>query len=188
MLTYGYAITGSFCTFRKSIEQIKLLVESGINILPIMSFNAYSIDTRFGKAANFISEIEKITGNRIIASITDAEPIGPQNLLDLLIVSPCTGNTLGKLANGIADTPVTLAVKAHLRNEKPVLIGVSSNDSLSNSASNIGKLLNNKLIFFIPMSQDDFSGKPRSVVCDFLKTSEAAQSAVAGKQLQPILI
>lgn len=187
MKTYGYALTGSFCTFKKTVEQIRKLSESEVNIIPIMSFNAAGLNTRFGKAKDFIEEIEKITGNKVIATITEAEPIGPKNLLDLLIISPCTGNTLGKLANGIYDTPVTLAAKAHLRNERPVLIGVSSNDSLAASAENIGKLLNNKLIFFIPMCQDDSDKKPRSVVCDFSKTQEAALSALKGKQLQPII-
>lgn len=187
-LTFGYALTGSFCTFKKSVEQIKYLLEKGINILPIMSYNAYSTDTRFGTAESFINEIESITGNKIISNIVDAEPIGPKKMADLIIVSPCTGNTIAKLANNIYDTPVTLAVKSHLRNQRPVLIGVSSNDSLSASAKNIGALMNFKHYYFIPMKQDDFENKPFSVVCDFQRTYEAAMSALQGKQLQPILL
>lgn len=188
MITYGYALTGSFCTFDKSIKQIENLVKEGINVIPIMSFNAFSNDTRFGKAEDFCKKIEEVTSNKIISTIKDAEPIGPKKLFDLLIISPCTGNTLSKLANGIFDTPVTLAAKSHLRNERPILIGVSSNDSLSGSAKNIGKLLNYKHIYFIPMRQDDSEKKPFSIVCDFEKTSESARKALSEKQIQPILI
>lgn len=186
-LTFGYALTGSFCTFERSLKQIENLVNKGINILPIMSYNAYSTDTRFGTAKYFTEKIENITGKKIISTLTDAEPIGPQNLTDLLIVLPCSGNTLSKLRNGIYDTPVTLAVKSHLRNLKPVLIGVSSNDSLSSSAKNIGELLNYKHYYFIPMTQDNPAKKPFSVVCDFEKVYEAAMSALKGEQLQPII-
>lgn len=187
-LTYGYALTGSFCTFEKSIRQIEGLIKKGIKVIPIMSFNAFSIDTRFGTAESFISRIENLTGEKIISTITEAEPIGPKKICDLLIVSPCTGNSLGKLANGIYDTPVTLAVKSHLRNKRPVLIGVSSNDSLRASAKSIGQLLNYKHYYFIPMRQDDSVNKPFSIVCDFDKTIEAAEFALKGEQLQPILI
>ncbi len=183
----GYALTGSFCTFDKSLEQMRSLKESGADILPIMSFNAYGIDTRFGKAESFRKEIEKICGRSIISSLETAEPIGPQKLTDVLVVLPCTGNTLAKLANGIYDTPVTLAVKSHIRNQRPVVIGVSSNDSLRASAKNIGALLNFKHYYFIPMKQDDYEKKPFSVVCDFEKTKEAIEAALYGKQLQPIL-
>ncbi len=186
-LTFGYALTGSFCTFEKNLEQIGYLVKKGINVLPIMSFNAYNLDTRFGTAESFINRIEELTGNKIIHTIPDAEPIGPKSLLDLLIIAPCTGNTLSKLANGIYDTPVTLAAKSHLRNQRPVLIGVSSNDSLSSSAKNIGALLNYKHYFFVPMSQDNPEGKPFSVVCNFGKIYDAALMALNEKQIQPIL-
>ncbi len=188
MLTYGYALTGSFCTFEKSIKQMEKLVDEGINIIPIMSFNAYNHDTRFGKADDFHARIESICKNKIISTITEAEPIGPKKLLDLLIVSPCSGNTLAKLALGIYDTPVTLAVKSHLRNKRPVLIGVSSNDSLSSSAKNIGQLLNFKHFYFIPMMQDDPFKKPFSIVCDFEKTSLAAKYALKEEQIEPILL
>lgn len=186
-LTFGYALTGSFCTFERSVKQIENLVNKGINVLPVMSYNAYTSDTRFGTAEYFKDRIEKITGNKIISSLTDAEPIGPKNLTDLMIVLPCTGNTLSKLRNGIYDTPVTLAVKSHLRNQKPVLIGVSSNDSLSSSAKNIGELLNYKHYYFIPMTQDNPKNKPFSIVCDFERVYEAALSALRGEQLQPII-
>lgn len=188
MLTYGYAMTGSFCTFEKSIRQIERLVQNGINVVPIMSRNAFETDTRFGKASDFCKRIEELCGQKIISTIKDAEPIGPKKLLDLLIISPCSGNTLAKLACGIYDTPVTLAAKAHLRNARPILIGVSTNDALSGSAKNIGKLLNFKHYYFIPMKQDDPQKKPLSVVCDFDYTAEAAKEALSEKQIQPILI
>lgn len=186
-LTFGYALTGSFCTFKQSLSAMEELCKSGVNVVPIMSFNAFSTDTRFGTAKEFRERIEEICQNKIISTIADAEPIGPKKLLDLLIVSPCTGNTLGKLANGIFDTPVTLAVKSHLRNERPVLIGVSSNDSLGASSRNIGVLLARKHIYFIPMRQDSPFKKPLSVVCEFERTAEAAEAALEERQLQPIL-
>lgn len=183
----GFALCGSFCTFEQAIKQIELLKENGADIFPIMSFNASTIDTRFGKAQEHIERIEKICGRRIIATIADAEPIGPKNMLDLLIIEPCTGNTIGKLANGITDTPVTLAAKAHLRNEKPVLIAISTNDALTASALNIGKLLNTRNIYFVPMRQDAPESKTRSVVADFSKTVESAEKALNGIQIQPII-
>lgn len=186
-ITVGYALTGSFCTFQKSIDQMQNLIRMGLDLIPIMSFNARSISTRFGSAEDFAEKIESLTGRKIISTLEDAEPIGPKKLLDLLIVSPCTGNTLAKLASGIYDTPVTLAVKAHLRNQRPVLIGVSSNDALSASGKNIGALFNYKHYYFIPMRQDDPEKKPFSVVCDFSRTYEAAMLALEGKQLEPIL-
>ncbi|MFI3141357.1 MAG: dipicolinate synthase subunit B [Clostridia bacterium] len=187
-LNFGVALTGSFCTFNKAIEQIELLVANEVNVIPIMSFNAYEVDTRFGKAADFAEKIEQITGNKVLKSITEVEPIGPQKLLDILIVLPCTGNTLAKLANGIFDTPVTLAVKSHLRNQRPVLIGVSSNDALSTSAKNIGILQNYKHFYFIPMRQDAPLEKPFSIVCDFSRTMPAAYLAIEeAQQIQPII-
>ena len=180
-------MTGSFCTFHKAIIQIENFVKKGANVIPIMSFNSKYLDTRFGKASDFIKTIESVTGNKVISTIVDAEPIGPKNMTDLMIVLPCTGNTLAKLACGIYDTPVTLAVKSHLRNQKPVLIGVSSNDSLSASAKNIGALLNLKHYYFIPMSQDDPVKKPFSIVCDFDKAYESAVFAIEGKQIEPII-
>lgn len=187
-LTVGFALCGSFCTFEKAVSEINRLKDYGAEIIPIMSFNAFSTDTRFGKADYFRNKIEEICGTKIISSIADAEPIGPKKLLDVMVIEPCTGNTLAKLSNGITDTPVALAAKAHLRNEKPLVIAVSTNDALSNSAKNIGNLLNIKNIYFVPMRQDDAFNKPRSVVACFDKTIEAIESALIGKQLQPIYI
>ncbi len=185
-ITVGFALCGSFCTFEKAIRQIEELKNKGFEIIPIMSYNAYSTDTRFGNASEHVSRIEKICGKKIIATITDAEPIGPKKMLDILIIEPCTGNTIAKLAGGITDTPVTLAAKAHLRNERPLLIAVSTNDALSIAATNIGKLLNNKNVYFVPMNQDDSEKKPRSVVADFSKTHDAIIQAINHKQIQPI--
>ncbi len=186
-INIGFALTGSFCTFQRAIEQIEKFVASGANVIPIMSYNSFKTDTRFGKAEEFIKKIEGITGNKVISTLTAAEPIGPKNMTDLLIILPCSGNTLAKLALGIYDTPVTLAVKSHLRNQKPVLIGVSSNDSLSASGKNIGALLNYKHYYFIPMKQDDPVKKPFSIVCDFDKAYESAKLALEGKQIEPIV-
>jgi dipicolinic acid synthetase, B subunit len=184
----GYAICGSFCTFRKSIEEMKRLAGKGADIYPIMSQNAYSLDTRFGMAADFIDEIETICGKSVIHTIPQAEPIGPRKLLDILVISPCTGNTLAKLASGVTDTPVTLAAKAHLRNARPLVIGVSTNDALAAAAKNIGALMNCKNIYFIPMSQDDPKGKPNSIVVRFDRTEDAILHAMKKTQLQPVYL
>jgi dipicolinate synthase subunit B len=154
-VTFGFAICGSFCTFSKAIEQMKKIVNTGYSVLPVMSQNAYSTDTRFGLAADFVQEVEEICGKKVIKSIVEAEPIGPKKMVDLMIVAPCTGNTLAKIANGITDTSVTMAVKSTLRIGRPVLITPATNDALAASAQNIGKLMNNKNIFFVPMRQDD---------------------------------
>lgn len=187
-LTVGFAMCGSFCTFEKAIKEIINIKTYGANVIPIMSFNAFSTDTRFGKSIDFINRIEDICKNKLISTLSDAEPIGPKKLLDILVIEPCTGNTLAKLANGITDTPVTLAAKAHLRNERPLVIAVSTNDALSCAAKNIGNLLNYKNIYFVPMKQDDSINKPRSVVADFGKTIETIESALDNKQIQPIYI
>ncbi len=179
-------MTGSFCTFEKALNAMQELVELGYEIYPIMSDMAYTTDTRFGKAADIVQKLEGISGHGVIHTIAGAEPIGPQNLLDLVVVAPCTGNTLGKLALGITDTPVTMAVKAHLRNQKPVLIGVSTNDALSGAAKNIGLLLNAKNVFFVPMSQDDPQNKTTSLVAHFDQLTQAVLEALEGRQLQPI--
>lgn len=183
----GFALCGSFCTFSEVITEMKKLSDKGYNIFPIMSFNAYQTDTRFGKAEEHIRRIEEICGKKIISTIPDAEPIGPKKMLDILVIEPCTGNTLAKLANGITDTPVTLAAKSHLRNNRPLLIAVSTNDALSGSAKNIGKLMNLKNIYFIPFSQDNPLNKPRSVIADFEKTEEAILHAINNEQIQPII-
>ncbi|MBQ2828430.1 MAG: dipicolinate synthase subunit B [Clostridia bacterium] len=184
----GFAICGSFCTFSKVIPQMKTLKEKGIDVYPIMSEISYSTDTRFGRCADWNKEVEEICSKKIISTVKDAEPIGPKKMLDILIIAPCTGNTLAKLALGIADTSVTLATKAHLRNGKPVLIGVSTNDALGNAAKNIGSLMNYKNIFFIPMRQDDPENKPNSIVADFTQTYEAMMKALGNKQIQPVII
>ncbi len=185
--TVGFALTGSYCTFAKTLPQIKKLKEMGYNILPIMSFNVYNTDTRFGKAKEFIDEIETVCNNKIINTIKGAEPIGPKNLIDALIIAPCTGNTLAKLASGITDTPVTMAAKAIIRNEKPVILAISTNDGLGNAGKNIGVLLNAKGIFFVPFNQDAPFEKPRSLVADMQKIPETLLEALNGKQIQPII-
>lgn len=186
-LNVGFALCGSFCTFKEVIETMKALKNKGYNIIPIMSFNAFNTDTRFGKASEHKERIENICGNKIIATIPDAEPIGPKKMLDILLIEPCTGNTAAKLANGITDTPVTLAAKAHLRNDRPLLIAMSTNDALSGSAKNIGKLMNLKNVYFVPFSQDSPEEKPRSMIADFNKTEEAIIAAVNNRQIQPII-
>lgn len=186
--TIGFALCGSFCTFDIAIKTLEELKTNGYNIIPIMSFNAFNTDTRFGKAVDFRNKIENICKNEIISTIPDAEPIGPKKLLDILLIEPCTGNTLAKLAAGIADTPVTLAVKSQLRNSRPVLISISTNDALSGAAKNIGKLQNYKNIYFVPYRQDDYKNKPTSIISDFSKTLSAVEFALKGEQLQPILL
>lgn len=185
--TIGFAMCGSFCTHSRVVEEIKNLKKLNYNIIPIMSEIVYSTDTRFGKARNLIETVEDICSNKVIHTIEMAEPIGPQKLLDLLIVAPCTGNTLAKLSNGITDTVVTMAVKSHLRNKRPVLIALSTNDGLGSSAKNIGQLLNYKNIFFVPFGQDDSVVKENSLIADFSLLPESVNYALKGKQKQPII-
>ena len=184
----GFAVTGSFCTFKAVFPQMKRLCEAGYDVTPIMSQNAYETDTRFGRAKDWVNMAEEITGKPVIHTIAQAEPIGPKKLLDLLIIAPCTGNTLGKLACGIYDTAPALAVKSHRRNGGPVLIAVSTNDALAVSAGSIGMLQSRKGMFFVPYGQDDAEGKPCSCVADFEKILPAAQAALHGRQLQPLMI
>ncbi len=186
--TIGFAITGSFCTFSSVLKEMQRLKEAGAEIVPIMSQNAFSTDTRFATSAEVNEKIEKITDKRIITTIKEAEPIGPKGYLDLLIIAPCTGNSLAKLAAGIADTSVTMAAKAHLRNNKPVLLAVSTNDGLSNAAKNIGALFNYKNVFFVPFRQDDCIKKPTSLVADMPQIIESAKLALEKKQIQPVLV
>ncbi len=183
----GFALTGSFCTFEKALVQMERLARMGYDLYPIMSEVAYHTDTRFGKAESFRKRMEETAGREIIHTIAQAEPIGPKQMLDLVVVTPCTGNTLAKLAWGITDTPVTMAVKAHLRNRRPVLLGVSTNDALGAAAKNIGMLLNARQIFFVPMGQDAPEKKPASVVAHFDMLPEAVEAALKGTQLQPVL-
>lgn len=184
----GFALCGSFCTFAKVVPQIEMLKELHYDIIPIMSEISYNTDTRFGKAENWKNKIQEITGKEIIHTIAQAEPVGPKALLDILVVAPCTGNTIGKLANGITDSSVTMAVKAHLRNQRPVLLAVSTNDALGASAKNIGLLLNQKNIYFVPMKQDDPTKKPQSIVADFTQIPPAIEFALKGIQMQPVLV
>jgi dipicolinate synthase subunit B len=184
----GFALCGSFCTFAKVIPQIKTIKNAGFDVIPIMSQAAYTFDTRFGKAQDFISKIEEICENKIIHTIEDAEPIGPKKLLDILVIAPCTGNTLAKLTSGITDTPVTMSAKSHLRNGRPLLIAVATNDALGNSAKNIGQLLNIKNIYFVPMRQDDPFNKTNSMVADMDKILPAIQHALKKEQIQPIIL
>ncbi len=187
-LKVGYAMCGSFCTLKRAVEEIKVLKEKDFDIYPIMSPITYSTDTRFGKAANFISEVEEICGKKIISTVKEAEPIGPKGLLDVLVISPCTGNTLGKIANGITDSSVSMAAKAHLRNGRPLVLTIATNDALSASAKNIGSLMNTKNVYFVPFGQDDAFKKPTSLISDFSLIYDTVISALDGKQLQPILL
>lgn len=185
--TIGFAMCGSFCTFQKALDAAKNLKSAGADIIPIMSETAYSTDTRFGTALNFRKELEEITGRQILHTVYETEPIGPKKLLDALVILPCTGNTLAKLSNAVADSSVTLAAKAHLRNKRPLIIGVSTNDGLGGAAENIGRLLARKHCFFIPFGQDDYIHKPNSLVADFTKLNITINNALENKQFQPIL-
>lgn len=185
--TVGLALTGSFCTFRSVLSAAASLAEQ-YTLLPILSQAAYETDTRFGTAAEFYRELEALCGAAPLHTLAQVEPLGPKKLLDLLVIAPCTGNTLGKLAAGIADSPVTLACKAHLRNGRPVVIAVSSNDALAANAANLGLLLNRRNFYFVPFRQDAPQAKPRSLVADFSKLAQTVESALAGRQLQPILL
>ncbi len=184
----GFAMCGSFCTFSSVIPKFEELALKGYDMYPIMSEIAANTDTRFGKAEDFKERLKKSSGKNIISSIVAAEPIGPKKLLDILVVAPCTGNTLAKLANSITDTSVTMAVKAHLRNARPVVIAVSTNDALSGSAKNIGTLLNYKNVYFVPMKQDDHEKKPTSIVADFDLILPTIEKALMGEQLQPVYL
>jgi len=186
--TIGFAVCGSFCTHDKAMAALEQVRARWRNIVPIVSECTAATDTRFGKAHDLMREMERICDRRVIASIAAAEPIGPKKLLDLLIIAPCTGNTLGKLAAGITDTSVTMAAKAHLRNGRPVLIAPSTNDGLSTSARNIGELLTRKNIFFVPFGQDDPVNKPASLTADLDQIVPAALAALEGRQLQPVLL
>ena len=183
----GCAMTGSFCTFARAFRVWRALREAGAELTPIMSFNAANIDTRFFEAAAARQLFEEICGKPLIQTIAQAEPIGPKKLLDVLAIMPCTGNTLAKLAAGVADTPVTLAAKSHLRNGRPVVLAVSSNDALGQNARNIGQLMAAKHFFFAPLRQDDPGEKPGSIVADFEMLPETLALALEGRQIQPVI-
>ena len=184
----GFVLTGSFCTFKKTIPQIKKLKNLGADIIPIMSFNSYNLDTKFGKAKDFIKEIEEICGKEIIHTIQDAEPIGPKHLTDIMIVAPASGNTMSKLACDIIDTPATMAVKSHLRNNLPVVIAPSTNNGLGANMVSIANLINRRNYYFVPFRQDNPLTKPRSVVFDPEYILKTVEFALDGKQIEPILI
>ncbi|HOQ16259.1 MAG TPA: dipicolinate synthase subunit B, partial [Defluviitaleaceae bacterium] len=184
----GFALCGSYCTYDKVIPAIQTLIDEGAEIFPIMSNNASSTDTRFGKAEEHKEKIEKMTGKKIITSIVEAEPLGPNNLIDILVIAPCTGNTLAKLANAITDTPVLMAAKALLRNEKPVVLAVATNDGLGLNMKNIGILMNSKNIFFVPMGQDNSEKKPNSIMSDMNLILNTVEQALQKKQVQPVII
>ena len=187
-LRIGFALTGSFCTFARVIQEVQKLTDAGHEVTPILSFAARDTDTRFGKAEDFSRQLEEITGRTPITTLTEAEPIGPKGLFDVLVVAPCTGSTLGRLANGISETPVTLAVKSHLRRNRPVVLAVSTNDALGASLRNIAYLKNAKNIYFVPLSQDDPVSKPNSLVADFTRIDDTITTALAGTQIQPLFL
>ncbi len=183
----GVALTGSFCTFEKGFQELEKLVETGAQIQTIFSDASQTIDSRFGNAEDFVKKAEEITGTKPMLTIPQAEPIGPKSLLDLLIILPCTGNTIAKLANGITDTPVLMAAKAHLRNEKPLLVSISTNDALGMNMKNIGLLLNAKHIYFVPFGQDNPKKKPNSMIAHTEMLIPAAEAALEGRQYQPVI-
>lgn len=184
----GFALTGSFCTFAKVVPELERLAAEGADILPILSEAADRFDTKFGKADEWKAKVEGIAGKPAINTIIGAEPIGPKSLLDILVIAPCTGNTLAKVANAVTDTPVTMAVKAHLRNNKPVVIAISTNDGLGGNAKNLGMLLNMKNMYFVPFGQDDPAKKVNSLVAQFDLIVPTIVEALKGKQLQPMLV
>lgn len=184
----GFGITGSFCTFAKAKKEVELLCGMGANVIPIFSFQAQTCDTRFGSAKEYVEEICEITGNEGIRSICAAEPIGPNNFLDIMVIAPCTGNTAAKLTGGIIDTPVLMAAKAHMRNGKPLVIAISTNDALGAGFKNIGMLMNMKNIYFVPFGQDDCVKKPNSLVCDGKQVVDTINEVMSGRQIQPVIL
>ena len=184
----GFILTGSFCTFNKTIEQMENLKKQEADIIPIMSYNSYELDTKFGKAKEFIDKIETISGKNIIHTIQDAEPIGPKHLTDIMLIAPCSGNTIAKLANCIIDSPALMSAKSHLRNDNPLVIAISTNDGLSGSAENIGKLLNRNNYYFVPFRQDNPITKPRSLVFNPNLIVKTLELALEGEQIQPIIL
>lgn len=187
-LTAGLGITGSFCTYEKILNATERLVQKGMQIIPVYSEHARTWDTRFMTAEAFCNRMETITGQKGIKSIVQAEPIGPSGLFDVMVIAPCTGNTMAKLQQGIVDTTVLMAAKAHLRNEKPLVLAISTNDALSMNLRNIGLLMNMKHIYFVPFRQDDYQKKPHSLVADFGQLEDTIAAAMKGKQLQPVVL
>lgn len=186
-MTVGFAMCGSFCTFSDVFPSMAEVAKQHM-VIPIFSFSAATITSRFGTAQAHLQQAEDICGNKPLYSIEAVEPIGPKKLLDALIIAPCTGNTLAKLAHSIADTPVTMAAKSHLRNGRPVIVAISTNDALAGAAENIGKLLARRHYYFVPFRQDDPIKKPTSIVADFTKISQTLELALSGQQIQPVLL
>ena len=184
----GFALCGSFCTHAKVLRELEGICGEYEVVVPVVSEICQVTDTRFGTAKSFMKRVEELTGRRAIRSVVEAEPIGPRKLLDVLVIAPCTGNTLGKLAAGITDTAVTMAAKAHLRNDCPVVVAVASNDGLGGAARNLGELLVRKNYFFVPFGQDDPENKPCSLVADFSRIGETVEAALEGRQVQPLLL
>lgn len=184
----GFAFCGSFCTFHQAMTALEQVHARYGDVTPIVSEASAATDSRFGPAHEYMREMERICDRRVIDSIPKAEPIGPKHLLDVLVICPCTGNTLAKLANGITDTTVTMAAKAHLRNGGPVVLCLATNDGLASSAKNIGTLLDKKNVYFVPFGQDDPVEKPTSLVADFSRVNDAIDAALRGEQLQPLLL
>ena len=187
-INIGLAITGSFCNFPRVKGLIEDLKNEKANVIPIVSDVANTYDTRFFVRDNFIEMVERETGNKVISSIVDAEPIGPKDMLDVLLIAPCTGNTIAKLANGITDSPVLMAAKSHQRNNKPIVIGVSTNDGLGSNFKNIGELYNTKNYYFVPFKQDNFKSKPKSLVLDYTKVVDTIKYALNGRQIGPLFV
>ena len=185
--TIGFAITGSFCTHEKIKGVVRKLVEDGNRVIPIFSNMSQAINSRFGDARDFIIAVQEITGEHGIFTLQEAEPIGPKAYLDVMIIAPCTGNTMAKLCAGITDSPVLMAAKAHMRNEKPVVIAVSTNDALGANLKNIGELMNTKNVYFVPFGQDDYDKKPKSMVAHFEMVPNTIEEALKGKQIQPVI-
>ena len=183
----GFGITGSFCTFGRVKNELEKMAEAGSDITPVFSFNTQITNTRFADAGKFVNEIEKICGKAGMKTIAQAEPVGPKALFDVMVIAPCTGNTLAKLCAGITDSPVLMAAKAHLRNERPLVISVSTNDALGINFKNIGYLMNMKNVYFVPFGQDDPVKKPKSMIGDMSKIPDAVEAALEGRQLQPVI-
>jgi dipicolinate synthase subunit B len=184
----GCAMTGSFCTFASVLDMLGTLRAAGAELYPILSFNASQLDTRFMRAEDLHARLKQISGREVMDSIVQVEPIGPKKLLDLVLVAPCTGNSMAKIANGISDTPVTLAVKSHLRNGRPVVIAPSTNDGLAGNAANIGRIMALRNMYIAPFGQDDANGKPTSLVAKWMLVPDACDAALAGRQIQPMLM
>jgi len=184
----GFGITGSHCTYDEVFPQIKNLVDEGAEVVPIVTFTVKNTNTRFGKGIDWIEKIEEVTGRKVIDSIIEAEPLGPKHPLDCMVIAPLTGNSMSKLANALTDSPVLMAAKATMRNQKPVVVGISTNDALGLNGQNLMKLIAAKYLYFIPFGQDDPFKKPNSMVADMSQLAETVESAINGKQLQPMII